>query len=235
MAKRKKVTKRELKQDPLLNWILETTEYLKENKKVLNYIVIGILVSGLIILWGFNYVKSSRVEVVNLVDEIIKDIESEDYTNARTKADELNRNWFDFKLRNAGNFFYGEINYYEKNYDEAINYYKKYISKANKNDRFFIQAYSSLASIYEDKNDFENAGKTYLEIANLLETGSLSSFYYAEAGRCFEKAGMYKEARDAYETASNTNTELITETFKEYTKLKAKEMEFKISTPKVGQ
>lgn len=100
-------------------------------------------------------------------------------------------------------FCIGLIYTQKKQQENAISAYRECIGR----DAFYLDAYLNLGKLYESKNDWQNAWKTF-NLATRISPTSSEAFF--QRGFCFEKMKNIKAAINDYENAldlKSTNAE----------------------------
>lgn len=116
------------------------------------------------------------------------------------------------EVRRKSLFWYAECLYKAKRYDEAMKYYKEYISdKKSRKDKDFDMALYGLAYTQIRKNDYSAAINTFTEFCNRAKNSAdkplLVDAYNRIGDGCFYKRD-YKSASKAYGTAYAIGSEI---------------------------
>ncbi|CUT03085.1 tetratricopeptide repeat protein, partial [Candidatus Kryptobacter tengchongensis] len=167
---RKKIKKQELKEDKLVLTYYKAREFVEKNRKILSYVLTGIiiLVAGVIIYRNNVKAENERAEV--LFSRIITYYDNGDYKTAIDGIPQRNIQGLKYIVENYGGTDAGEIaTYYLANayfmlgdYDNALKYFKKY----DGNDKLLLSAsLAGIASVYEIKGEYKKAGE-YFEKAS---------------------------------------------------------------------
>ncbi|CUS77779.1 Tetratricopeptide repeat-containing protein [Candidatus Kryptonium thompsonii] len=201
---RKKLKKQELKEDKLVLTYYKAREFVEKNKKILSYILTGviIIVAGIIIYR--NNVKAENERAEALLSKIIGYYDNGDYKTAIDGIPQRNIQGLKYIVENYGGTDAGEIaTYYLASayfmlgdYDNALKYFKKY----DGNDKLLFSAsLAGIASIYEIKGEYKKAGEYFEKAAQRFRENILVPEYLYNAARNYKLAGEREKALRLYE------------------------------------
>ena len=196
---RKKLKKQELKEDKLVLTYYKAREFVEKNKKILSYILTGviIIVAGIIIYR--NNVKAENERAEALLSKIIGYYDNGDYKTAIDGIPQRNIQGLKYIVENYGGTDAGEIaTYYLASayfmlgdYDNALKYFKKY----DGNDKLLFSAsLAGIASIYEIKGEYKKAGEYFEKAAQRFRENILVPEYLYNAARNYKLAGEKEKA-----------------------------------------
>ncbi len=200
LTKRKKLTKKEIKEDKLVEFYYKAQNYIEENKnKVLIYVGALALVIVAIILYS-NFRSSKNEEagvllarIIDLYDQgaYLEAIEGKQGTNIvglkKIVADygsTENGETAKIYLANAYSFL-GQ-------YEKAFEHYKDYSGSV---DIYKAAALAGQAGYYAGKGEYEKAADLFKKAANVSEINPSRPDYLLKAGINFMKAGQKDEAK----------------------------------------
>ena len=201
---RKNLKKQELKEDKLVLTYYKAREFVEKNKKILSYILTGviIIVAGIIIYR--NNVKAENERAEALLSKIIGYYDNGDYKTAIDGIPQRNIQGLKYIVENYGGTDAGEIaTYYLASayfmlgdYDNALKYFKKY----DGNDKLLFSAsLAGIASIYEIKGEYKKAGEYFEKAAQRFRENILVPEYLYNAARNYKLAGEREKALRLYE------------------------------------
>lgn len=201
---RKKVKKQELKEDKLVVTYYKAREFVEKNKKILSYILTGIVivVAGIIIYR--NNVKAENERAEALLSKITGYYDNGDYKTAIDGIPQRNIQGLKYIVENYGGTNAGEIaTYYLASayfmlgdYDNALKYFKKY----DGDDKLLFSAsLAGIASVYEIKGEYKKAGEYFEKAAQRFRENILVPEYLYNAARNYKLAGEREKALRLYE------------------------------------
>ncbi|MCL5027760.1 MAG: hypothetical protein M1480_01935 [Bacteroidetes bacterium] len=205
LTKKKKLSKKEIKEDKLVSFYYKSYGYFTENsKRVLSYAGALIVVIALVAFY-LNHKSQQNKEagvqlarVMSLYDggaylEAIEGQAGTDILGLKRIVEEYgsteNGETAKIYLANSYNFL-GKT-------DDAFNYYKDYSGSI---DVFEATALAGQAGYYADKKDFEKAAGLYKKAAHVSKEDVLNSDYLLHAGINYLTAGNNKSAKEMFET-----------------------------------
>jgi len=201
---RKKLKKQELKEDKLVLTYYKAREFVEKNKKILSYILTGviIIVAGIIIYR--NNVKAENERAEALLSKIIGYYDNGDYKTAIDGIPQRNIQGLKYIVENYGGTDAGEIaTYYLASAyfmlgdnDNALKYFKKYDGK---DKLLFSASLAGIAAIYEIKGEYKKAGEYFEKAAQRFRENILVPEYLYNAARNYKLAGEREKALRLYE------------------------------------
>ena len=200
LQKKKKLSKKEIKEDKLLVFYKTAVVFFEEHKnKVLIYA--GVLVAVAAVVYFYLNQKSESNEkaglelsrIMPLYDQgaYLEAIEGRQGTNIiglKKLAEEYSgsENGETAKIYLANSYsFLG-------NYDEAFKYYEDYSGSI---DYFEAAAYAGQAGYYAAQEDYEKAASLFLKASKMSNINSQNPNYLLNAGIYYLKAGEKEEAK----------------------------------------
>ena len=181
----KKLTKKEMKKDPLIIFTARIIDYLrKEWIKILS-VVIGLIVIVSLSLFIVRGKNSAEINAFDIAMNAINNNEPE----AMDLLDKfVNKYGGSKRVENAliqlGNYYFTQ-----KDYDSAESYYNEYIKKFSDNPIYGFNAYNGLGGVFEEKGDFSKAGKIYEDFISKYNYSVFMPIMYLNAGKAFYLAG----------------------------------------------
>ena len=180
----KKLTKKELKHDPLVIFTAQAVEYLRKEWIKIGSIILSVIV---VITISLYIVRGKGRSEINAYD-----IALNAYANNAPEAVDLFEKFVD---NYSGSKRVAEIliqlgnNYFaQKDYDSAEKYYMKYIENFSNDPIYEFNAYNGLGGIYEENGDFSQAGKIYEEFISKHRNSVFTSMMYLNAGKAYYQA-----------------------------------------------
>ena len=196
LRKHKRLTKKELKKDPLVIITAQVVDVLRaEWLKISSTILVVIVVVGL----AFLIVSGKKRGAINAYDaaltalsnnspealDLLKRV-TEDYSGSRSSASAL------IQLGNS----YFQI----KDYDSSEKYFNQYIKKFSSDPVYTFNAYNGLAGIYEEKGEFLKAGEMYEQYITKNKLSSFLPMMHLNAGKAYHQGGNKEAAKQNFMT-----------------------------------
>ncbi len=205
LTKKKKLSRREIKEDKLVSTYYKVYGYFEENRSRI-LVVGGIILAVIAIVYFYlnNRSENNRIageqlsRVMNFYDRgsYLEAIEGKEGTNiaglkkivedyGSTENGELSKIY----LANSYNFL-------GRN-DEALKYYEDY---SGSNKTYKASALAGQAGIYADKKEYEKAANLFLKASRVSKDNPLNSDYMLDAGINYLKVGNNDQAKELFET-----------------------------------
>ncbi len=191
LKKHKRLTKKELKKDPLVIFIAQAVDFLRnEWLKIVSTVLVVIIV----ITVSFFIVKGKRKGSINAYDvaltalrndapealDLLKRV-AKDYGGSRSAAD---------ALIHLGNEYYQN-----KDFDSSEKFFNQYIDRFSDDPIYTFTAYNGLGGIYEEKGEYGKAGEIYEKFISGFKLSVFLPLMYLKAGKAYFNTGDKEAAR----------------------------------------
>jgi len=196
---RKRLTKKQIKEDKLVTTYFRVMDFIDQNQKM---VMIGaaavIIAAALIVL----FMRSKRNAELKSALELTKARVEIQQNNLETASDILKSlvdNYSGTENAGRGVFYLGNIHYSKGEYDAAMNYYNEYLDDYKGNDILTSSAYSGLAASHEQKSEYLEAARIYEKGANKFPKHFEAPKQLMDAARCYRLANNKNKARELYQ------------------------------------
>jgi len=204
LAKRKKISKKEMKEDKLVTYYYKAVELFKEyqSKIFIGFGILVVIVAAVVLIRQNN--DKNNLKATTLLSKVIPLYEANQYKEAiegkkleniaglKKIADEYgSTNSGEMaKLYLANSYFYlGE-------FDNALKYYKDF---SGDGDEFVAAGYAGIAACVETKKEFKDAADYYKKAASVSKNNSLNGEYLLKAGINYMAASQMNDAKEAFQ------------------------------------
>jgi TolA-binding protein len=205
LIKKKKVAKKELKQDKFVEFYYKMQDYIRENQKQV-FIYIGSFIGViLLVIFYSNYRSSQNEEAGRLLSKIMDIYDAGSYLEAiegkqgspRIKGlKEIVNEFGNTENGETAKIYLANAYAFLGQYEKAIEIFKDYDGSI---DIFKATALAGQASYYSVKKDFEKAAKLYKQAAYVSKLNPNRPDYILQAGINFLKAKKNDEARNLFQ------------------------------------
>jgi len=205
ITKKKKLSKKEIKEDKLVSFVYKTQSFYEDYKnKIFTY---GAVIVAAVAI-AYFYVNQQRTDNDNAGVELsrtmmlydqgayLQAIEGQQGTNI-IGLKKIVEEYGGTENGESAKIFLANSYSFLGNYEEALNYYKDYSGSI---DYFKAAAIAGRAGYYASKNDYIEAADLYKEAAGVTEVNAQNSEYLLNAGINLLKAGNKQEAKTVFET-----------------------------------
>lgn len=205
LAQKKKLSKKEIKQDKLVELYYKVSDYVTTNSRTV-LIAIGIFL-GLVALayFYYNYRSSKNLEAGELLSKVMELYDSGSYLEAiegkqgtpRIKGlKEIVNEFGSTENGETAKIYLANSYAFLGQYDKALKYYEDYNGK---NDFLKATALSGQAAYYAVKEDYAKAAKYYKQAAFISDVNPNRPDYLLQAGINFMKINKKDEAKDLFQ------------------------------------
>jgi len=195
---RKKITRKQIKEDKFVTTYFKTVEYINQNSK---NIMIGVVAVLAIIVIIFVMAKSKRDAELNASEQLAKATAEMGAGNSQQAKDillNLIDNYSGTKSASRGVYMIGQFHYINEEYNQAIEYFDKYLDKHGDDSILTLAAYAGKGACLEQLGKLLEAGQTYEMGAKKFEDSFNAPQLLMDAGRCYSLANNFANARNCY-------------------------------------
>ena len=196
---RKRLTKREMKEDKFVTFALNATDFLQRNWIS---VALGIVAVVVVIGGSAGWIKHQRAKQ-NAAWELLADANVAEREGKTDRAERLYEQVVEqFGRTKAGLVAYtslGDLQFGEGRFDEAIEAYQKVLDRVGGDPLMAFAAYSGIGACLEEQGKYEEAAIHYRSYAETHSDSPFAPEALSDAARCFVQAGRIVEARTALE------------------------------------
>ncbi|GAB4379145.1 MAG: hypothetical protein Kow0042_28230 [Calditrichia bacterium] len=192
---KKKITRRELKEDKFVTFTLKARDFIEENAKLLVRVGIGVLI--LIILVSF-YVRSKRsanIQANALLGEAQLLMMQGDTSRVETLLKQLVEDYSGVTAAGQGCFLLGKLYWEKEDFTQAETYFKKYIDDYADDDLLTASALAGYADCLFQKGEIREAARNYEKAGRINRELPLSASYLYSAARAYMDIQETEKAR----------------------------------------
>jgi tetratricopeptide (TPR) repeat protein len=194
---KRKITKRELKQDKLVTFYYKARDFLSKNGK---QVAIGTgSALGLAIILGLiinSKIQANKTAGYELYQAQIS-YDNSDFQDTLGKLRKITDTYPGTKNATEALVQLVRTYYQLANYDSAI-YFADKALKRSKEPILTCNVYNLKAASLEQKGEFKAAGEVYLTCAHKYPKIYIAPIFLTDAARCFNLAGDDKKALELY-------------------------------------
>ncbi len=205
LSARKKITKREIKEDKLVSTYYRFYNFFMENqaKFLIGIGVIAVIVVAIILI--NNKKKNDNIAATNLLSKVVPLYESGSMKEAIEGVKAQNIIGLKQIVEQYGSSEQGETakiylaNAYNVigDLEKALEYYEDY---SGSNEILKGTALAGKAGILQSKKEYEKASDLYMDASHVTKTNPSNAEYVLKAGICLLEAGKKEEAKQLFES-----------------------------------
>lgn len=215
LAKKKKLSKKQIQEDSLVKYYTKVIELFEEYKQ--QFMIAGaviVIIIAAIYIYN-NKMEENQIAATTELSRVLPIYEQKNYQEAidgqpGTSAIGLKTIVEDYGSSQAGEvakIYLGNASYYLGNYDEALEYYSDY---SGDQSEFKAAALAGQAACYSSKGDYEEAASKYEKAAGITKFNANNPSYLLQAGNMYLKTGAVESAKKVFNIIKNdykTSTE----------------------------
>lgn len=196
---RKKMTKKEIKEDKFVEVALSAKAYVEDNYKQVSIIVVSIF--GIILLFMiWNYIQNEKAEKSStLLGEAQLEYQNLNYPKAKELLTLLRDEYPGTEASDQGVFLYANLLYQEQNYSEAKEYFKEFLDSYSGSEILIASGLAGYAACLEKDKAFEEAAEYYMRAQKAAKEFIEASNYLYLAGLNYAAANDTKNAKNAFQ------------------------------------
>jgi outer membrane protein assembly factor BamD (BamD/ComL family) len=198
LGKRKRITKKSLKHDALVESAAKGTKFVEEH---LNKILIGVALVVVVVLVAFMIMRGERAAelqasaaLTGATQSLNAGLAAQASQQYQTVIDEYPGT----ASAGAATCYLGTILYQGGKYDDALQHFENYLTDYKQSPNLHRAALEGKAAVQEQQRAFPDAAATYLKLADeARDVPSSFSRYVLAAVRCYRSADDWQSVLDA--------------------------------------
>ena len=199
MAKhRKRLTKKEIKEDRVAEFLLETAGYARDNSKKLIGIVVVVVVGALIFTAAMRQRRAAELEAQGWLARANIDLKQGNIPSALQSYGTVMSRYRNTWSHSDANFFAANAHFYVGRYDSAMVLFERYLNLKKRRDQFTVSSKQGIAQCLEQLGRYQEAADNYLKVQREHPEGPLAPDALLGAARCYEMAGDLRPAESTY-------------------------------------
>jgi len=196
---RKRITKKELKQDKLITTYVKATDFFRNNRRLVSYTLTALVIAVIVIVAYLNNRQSDNANAATELSQVLNLFNGGAYqvaingdpTRNITGLKSIVSKYGSSETGEQAKVYLADCYYYIGDYDNALKYFKDY----DGSDKLLeASADAGIAEVYEVKRDYEKSAEYYDRAASRDSKGFLTAQYLIGAARNYIKIGKKDRA-----------------------------------------
>ncbi|MCO6472169.1 MAG: tetratricopeptide repeat protein [Melioribacteraceae bacterium] len=204
LAKKKKLTKKQIKEDKLVTYYNKALEFFDDFKQQISIAAIAIAVIVVAIIVYNNKVESDNLAATTELSRVMPFYERGNYRQAIDGQPGTNNIGLFKIVDEYGSSEQGEVAkiylansyYYLGKIDSALTFYSDF---GGSNKMFKATALAGEAACYHNMGEFEKAASKFESAAGIDKFNALNADYLLNAGLSYVEAGQKEDAKTVFE------------------------------------
>ena len=198
---RKRITKKQLKEDRLVTTYFNAVEFMRNNRKIVSGVITGLVIAAIVVVAYLNNRSADNRKAAAELSQVLNLFNGGAYqvaingdpTHNITGLKTIVENYGSSETGEEAKVYLADCYYYLGDYDNALRYFKDY----GGSDKFLeASALAGVAEVYEVKDNYEKAAEYYDRAAGRDSKNFLTAQYLVGAARNYIKIGKKDRALD---------------------------------------
>jgi len=197
---RKRITRREIKEDPLVTKYLKIQKFYNKHSRTIKtggMIVLAILVISIFMTRSKRNAEITAMGKLGIAENYYHAM---NYSKAIDELTPIVETYSGTKSAGTAAFYAANSYYALKDYNNAKRYFQNYIDKYGQVELIAAASLAGVAACLETEDAFQEAAEDYEKAAKKYSKSFMAPFYLKDAGRCFILAGDIEKGRELYQT-----------------------------------
>ncbi len=199
LTPRKRITKKELKEDKLITYSVKAREWIEENQK---YVLIGaaaIVIAVAATLFISNSREKATAASSAQLASAVQVYDSRDYATAISLLTDVANSYKGTKSGKIARFYLAQALYSTGEYAAAQEDYRKFASGFTSDEYLKIAAMFGEAACLEQQDQFAQAAAKFEGIGKKYPESPKAAQAYLRAARCYQQAGNDDKAKTLFQ------------------------------------
>jgi TolA-binding protein len=166
LTPRKKISRKELHKDPLLNKIATVSDYAQDNRQIITRVVMAVAVLAIAVYAYVTYHNAQNEESVNKLVSAEQVYLSGDYREAIRRLEKYCTEYEGTKGGSVGTYYLANSYFNTDQFDFALTNYQKYVDDYGDNEVFAVSSMLGIAACNEGLNKYQEAADQYEKTLN---------------------------------------------------------------------
>lgn len=196
---KKKMTKKELKKDPVLEKIAQFNDMVRRNQKIVTYVAVGLVVVIALTILMLKSKQKANLEAMGELGLAEQSLARNDYDDAILRLEGITSRYKRTKGAGIATLLLGQAYAAKDDWENARVQYEKYLDDYNDDDLLAASAYQGLGIWAERSGDWLKAAGYFKKAGKVAPYKYLRHEAYINAVRCYLKAEQLKPAKEILE------------------------------------
>jgi len=196
--KHRKLTKKEIKEDKVAEFFLESVQYVRENwKPMLGVLLVGV-VAIIIVFAAISQRREAANEAAVWVWRANMDMKTGNVGSAIQSYSAVMERYRGTWGHSDATFFMANAQFSVGRHDSALVLFEKYLNLGKRREEFTVSSKEGIAQCLEEMGRYADAAESFLKVQREHPGSPLAPDALMGAARCYKLAGNLESAEDAY-------------------------------------
>ena len=195
----KRITKREIKEDPLVTFYVKVQKIINKYSKHINFGIIALAAVIVIGVFVIRSKKSANVAASGKLGIAEQYYAAMNYTRAIEEFNTIVTTYPGTEAAGRSCFFLANAYFEQQDYENSEKYYQLYLDDYGTNRLLSASSLAGIAGCRESSNQFAEAASLYEEAGNKYSDLFQAPFYLKDSGRCYLIDGKKEDGKRIFE------------------------------------
>lgn len=197
---RKKITKKEIKEDPLVTAYVRSQKFMQQHSKKINIALAAVILISVFLMYDARSRKSINANAESQIVMAEQIFFSKDYDRAIDALMPISQEYRSSNAAGRAIFYIASAHYEKGEYSEAKEYFQQYLDNYGQIEYFKISSQAGIAACFDNEKKYAEAAAAY-EKAGQMASGHFSQpFHLKNAARCYALANQNEKAKELYQS-----------------------------------
>ncbi len=197
---KKRITKKELKQDEFLEFLYKAERFIRQHSKILTYVSLGIVVVVVLGVMMYNSRQNAEMQAATELGAAQQLYDQEQYQQAIDQLESVVTIFQGTNSAGVAVFFIASAYDRLGNSEEAASYYEQYLDRYDDDPLLSTSALASLGAIRAAEGNYQEAQDLYRRAIRRAPHRFLAQQYTVDAAEAAFGAGNASNARTMVST-----------------------------------
>ena len=199
MKAKRRLTRREIKEDKLVTYTYKVTDFLNKNSKLVTGVGVAIVLIAIVAVMMVRSKKQAEQLASAKMAEAMIYYDQMNYDKAIPLFKDVIDKYDGTKSAGFATFYLANSYFNKKEYDKAKTYYKKYLDDYGDDDLMASSSLAGIASCLDAQGKTEAAAQKFLEAAHKYPRVFSAPDNLFNAALAYQKLGQKDKARTILE------------------------------------
>jgi outer membrane protein assembly factor BamD (BamD/ComL family) len=195
---RKRLTKKELKEDRVAEFFVDTAQYVRDNTKKVAGVAVLVAIVALIAAIAMRERRAAEIEAKSWMARADLDLKQGNVSSALQAYSGIMDRFRGTWSHSDATFFAANAEFATGRTDTALVLFERYLGLKKRRREFTVSAKQGIAQCLEETGRYRDAAESYLKVQREHPESPLAPDALFAAGRCYELAGDLRLAESAY-------------------------------------
>jgi len=196
---RKRITKREIKEDALVTAYFRVQKFIRKYNRQLNIGFVIVVLIGVVSVLMVRSKKKAELAASGKLGIAEQFYYAPDYGRAIDELIQIVNTYSGTNAAGKAAFFLANVYFATEDYGNAERYYRMYLDDYSNSTLFSASSLAGIAACLESQNRYAEAARLYEKAGGKYPDFFEAPFFLKDAGRCYGMAGNREKSKEMYQ------------------------------------